>query len=79
MFNRHLATVPSNLMRDFEHTCRIINFSSWIREQAYYDFGITVASTSDIDVLSEIVESNYYSNIGEWLREKMRNRLLEMK
>ena len=72
MYGKHFCNVPRNLLCEFEKSAGIINVSAWIKEQVFKDFGIKLLSANDILNFADVLELNYYMNIGEWVREKMR-------
>ncbi len=73
MYKRSIANLDDDLVRHFDHHCKVINFSAWIREQAFKDFGLRIMRGEDIDELDEMVVRHLYRDKSEWLREKMRN------
>lgn len=79
MFGKHLCNIKKTLMRDFDTTCRVVNFSSWIRSQAFRDFKLNLSNTDDLIEFNEILEDNHYENIADWLRETMRNEIKDIK
>lgn len=78
MFDKHLCNISKKFLRSFDIECRVINFSAWIREQAYIDFKINLLNAEDLLDFNEILEENNYENVADWLREKMRARIKEV-
>lgn len=77
MYKKHIAYLDGDLLQAFEHHCKVVNFSAWIREQAHLDFGIRITGADDLEWLDEAVQDNFYTDKTEWLREKMRDAVRE--
>lgn len=75
LFGEHLCYIETDILREFQNRFSIININSWIKEECYKDFEILIENPDNLDELRNIVKVNYYSNIGDWLREKIRNKL----
>lgn len=72
MYGVHLFYAGEHLLNSFEYYCGILDFSEWIKESAYLDFGVLLASAESIKSLEKMVRGRFYENIGEWIKEKMR-------
>lgn len=72
----HFASVRSDLLLDFRQANGIINFQPWLRKTVHEEFGIMLSDKESIMRLDEMVVSQYYDNIGDWLQDYMRKNLL---
>lgn len=79
MYSTHLAYIDSKMLRDFEINCNIINVHSWIKEKAYEDFNIYLNSPKDIEEFKCKLLDNYYENIADWMKEKIRISIMNAK
>lgn len=70
-----MCYIETDILREFQNRFSIININSWIKEECYKDFNILIENSNDLVELRDIVKENYYSNVGDWLREKIRNKL----
>lgn len=73
MYQKSIVNLDDKLVACFDYCCPVLNFSAWIREQAYNQFGIMVHDSSGIIKLDEVVQYHLYRDKSEWIREKMRN------
>ena len=71
--------VSEHLLNSFEYYCGVSDFSEWIKENVYSDFGISLTSPEMIKTLEGKVRDSLYENIGEWIKEKMRKTILTSK
>ena len=72
LYGQHLAYLGCDLYNTFLRTCKVINYSSWIKERANIDFDLYIINEESIEKLKEKVTENYFEDISDWLREKMR-------
>ena len=72
LYGVHLAYVREHLLSGFNYYCNVVSFSDWLKENVYSDFGIRISSRKSIKYLNEVVKDNFYENIGDWIKEKMR-------
>lgn len=79
LYGQHLAYIGYDLYLNFTHICKVIDYSSWLKERAYKDFNLYVTNDISIDKLKEVVKENYFEDIADWLREKMREEIYENK
>lgn len=73
IFGKHFANIDSDFYQRFEEVSKINNFTSWIKEQVLYDFGIDIKCSTDIELIDKKLSEMYYQDKREWLAEKMRN------
>lgn len=69
--NTHVAALDEELVLKFRHTCKIDNFTAWVREQAKSDYGIILSDKDSVVELNARVKEDYWPNIGNWLSQKM--------
>ncbi len=77
--NIHIAYVNVGLMSEFCRVLGIVNYTAWVRQQAFDTYGITLYSKSDLEHLQHCTENDYYDSVGEWLHDRMRTLLREAK
>lgn len=77
MFQEHFANIEASFLWHFEQETRIINIIQFIKESAYKDFGIYLYTKEDMLIFEDFLSTFFYKNKTEWLREKMRQKLLE--
>ena len=77
MFQKHIAYVNHELTLLFRTRLHIVNFTSWVQQQANACFGIALTGPNDLELLREAVEANFYDDIGDWLQDRMRHALQE--
>lgn len=77
LYGTHIGYINTDFLIDFQRECAVLNINSWIKEQCYRDWGIYLNTPYEIKELKEILNENYYENIAEWLKEKIRISLLE--
>lgn len=79
LYGQHLGYIGYDLYDKFLRICSVIDYSSWMKETAYKDFDFYITGKDSIDVLREKVVENYYEDIADWLREKMREEIRKNK
>lgn len=79
LYGQHLAYIGYDLYNNFTHICKVLDYSSWIKKRANIDFGLTISGEASIEELKEVVMDNYFEDIGDWLREKMREEINTVK
>lgn len=77
LFQQHFAYIDSNLLREFQYKTGIINIISFIKESAYHDFDIYLENEKSLKTFEKALKKYYYKDKSEWLREKIRNRLIK--
>lgn len=77
LYGIHLCYVKTEKLLLFQRTFEIVNFNSWIKEEVYNDYNIYLEDKYDIEEFKDLLEEDYYDNIGDWLNEKIRNKLRE--
>ena len=75
LFETHFAWVNDSLLQTFTDKTGIKRRSQWIKDAVKEDFGIILASPSDIPKLDMVIRSKFYEDKGEWLRERMRKEI----
>lgn len=63
----HLASIDRDLFLEFRHAFGIVNFVSWVKEQARKCYGIPLLDANAVDALKRAVRRDHYQNIGAWL------------
>lgn len=63
----HLASIDRDLFLEFRHEFGIVNFVSWVKEQARKCYGIPLLDANAVDELKRAVRRDHYQNIGAWL------------
>ena len=76
LYGVHLAYVSQELLEAFDKYCPQANFSGWIKEKIYMDFGVLIGHPDQLENLDEMVKELYYDNVAEGIREKMRTDIL---
>lgn len=79
LYQSHFANISSDLMREFNSYAKVVNFTSFIKESFYNQFGFLIKIAEDIETVDKIVASYYYQDKSEWLREIMRNEIRKNK
>lgn len=79
LYGQHLAYIGYDLYHNFTHICKVLDYSSWIKKRANIDFNLMITSDKSIDELKIAVNENYFEDIADWLREKMREEILKNK
>ena len=79
MFGEHLCYLNYDVVREFQGKYSIVNLNSWIKEESYKEFNLLLTTKDDLEDLRLILQEHYYENIADWLREKIRNYLLDKK
>lgn len=79
LYGTHIGYVNTEFLIKFQRECKILNINSWIKEQCFKDWDIYLNTIYDIEELKIILNENYYENIAEWLKEKIRFSLLNLK
>ena len=76
LYGQHLAYINSFLYFSFVQKCEVLDYSSWIKKMAKNDFDILIVGEGSIDELKAKVLDNYFEDIGDWLRQRMREEML---
>lgn len=77
LFGVHICYIRTDMLIIFQRKFGIVNFNSWLKEEIYNDYKLYINNPEDIEVFKEYLEEDFYDNIGDWLKEKMRNKLKE--
>lgn len=75
LYGEHLGYISSNLYDSFLRACNILDYASWVKSKAYDDFDLYITNKESIEELKKYVVKNYYEDIADWLREKMRKEI----
>lgn len=78
MLKCHFASVPDELMEEFKKYKKEA-LLKWIKKEIYNDYHIDIKIKEDIDIFRNLLIKDYYENISEWVKEKMRNYLILQK
>lgn len=75
LYGQHLGYIGDSLYSNFLRICNVLDYSSWVKKKAYEELNIYITDKESIEKLKNIVISNYYEDIADWLREKMREEI----
>ena len=75
LYGEHLGYISYDLYDSFLRICNIIDYSSWVKKISYDNFEIYIAGKESINELKNRVIANYYEDIADWLKEKMREEI----
>lgn len=71
----HFANIDAEQLCKFEQKTGIINIISFIKKNAYDDFGMHLTDKDSLETFDVLLKEAMYKDKTEWLREKMRNEL----
>ena len=77
LYGQHLAYINSFLYYSFVQKCEVLDYSSWIKKMAKKEFDILITGEDSIEELKTKVINSYFEDIGDWLRQRMREKMLE--
>lgn len=77
MFQRHFANIDAELLKEFNVKTGIINIIPFIKEIAYKDYGIYLEDIDSLRKFDNVIIKDYYRNRTDWLRVKMRDKIIE--
>lgn len=72
MYKTFICYINEDLLNAFYAQRITTNFSEWIRKEAKKCYSIELNNKNDILDLKDKVLLEYYDNIGEWIKERMR-------
>ena len=79
LYGEHLGYISNDLYSNFLRITSTLDYSSWVKKTAFSDFGLYLTSKDSILDLKDLVKENYFEDISDWLREKMRVEINKIK
>lgn len=75
LFSQHLAYVNEELLLNALRVSNTINKKAFILSIIWDSYGMIMNNKEDIETLQSLVIKDYYDDIGEFLQEKMREKI----
>lgn len=72
LYGQHLAYIGIELYDKFLRNCKVLDYSAWVKEKSYTEYGILITDEDSINRLKEKVVEDDFEDVADWLRENMR-------
>lgn len=72
LYGVHMGYIDEGFIDDFKQTCRVKQFSGWIKKTSHLELGLYLENKDDVRLLLRYLEQHHYRNGAEWIQECMR-------